>query len=154
MKIFSIFRSSKSCSTYCEFLMNPPFHSDLYLSERWLDNLDRSNITFLSVDWMELLSLSSLNDWVNTSNCMNTRATIPFVLLFISLEVILRSNSCNWRFWAPWLPDSPEWCVSPMSTNCLVGVQFSSYMIIFVDANSKVLKTIECFKLEFSWLMI
>ena len=76
------------------------------LSERWPDDLDRSEAAFSSVKRFELLSLSSLTDWINVSNRVAEGATIAFILLSTSLST-----------------------TSPISENYLVGVLFSSDML-------------------------
>ena len=67
------------------------------MSERWLDNLDRSDPMFSSIDRLELLSLSSLTDWINVSNCVASGAIIAFILLSTSLYDNFRSSNCDWR---------------------------------------------------------
>ena len=75
---------------------------------RWSDNFDRSDTTFPSVEWIELLSLRYLTDWINVSSCVHGRPTIAFIFWSTSLEIILRSSSCDPRFSCPSLGDSPE----------------------------------------------
>ena len=82
--------------------------------------------TILSVDLLELLSLSSLTDWISVSSCVASGATIAKILLSTSLGDSFRSS--NWDCTLSWvsLRDSAEMCESPLSTNCWVGVLFSS----------------------------
>ena len=106
------------------------------LSPFWPYDFDCLEIAFPSVERMEFSSLSSLTDWISACNCVERGVTIAFIFLFISLEVILRSNSCDRRFFFPALPNSHEWWASPSSTNCLVWVWFSSDKVTFATANS------------------
>ena len=100
------------------------------ISERWHDDLNRSNATFPSAEWFELLSLFFVTNWINISNCADRGATIAFIFLSNSLEIILRSSTFDRRFYSPSLADSPEWWASPTSTNCLFGVLASSDMLL------------------------
>ena len=68
------------------------------LSESQPYDFDDSDVTFHSVGWMKLASLSILTDFINAFKCVSREATIAFNLLSSSLEVVLRSNSCDWRF--------------------------------------------------------
>ena len=48
------------------------------------DNLNRSDIRYLSVERVELSSLSSLSDWINVSICVDRGAKNAFIFLVYS----------------------------------------------------------------------
>ena len=89
---------------------------DRSVSERWSDNLDRSDITFPSAEWIELFR------WVPspTTSALLTvwdrGATIAYILLSILLDAILWSSSCNRKFSSRSQPVSNEWRASLSST--------------------------------------
>ena len=107
------------------------------MSERRPDDLDRSDATFPSVERLELLSLSSLTDWINVSSCVASGATIAFIILSTSLDD--NFCSCNWdcRLSSTSLADSAERCASSISTNRRVGVLFPSDMTNFLIDEEK-----------------
>ena len=102
-----------------------------WLSERWPDNLDRSDTTFPSVDRLELLSLSSVTDWTNVSKCVASGATIAFILLSISLDDDFSSSNRHCTLSSTSLADFVKTCDLPISTNCRVGVLFPSDIVNF-----------------------
>ena len=56
---------------------------------------------------------------------------------------------CDRKFSSPSLLASPEWWVSPSTTNCLVGVKFSPDMIIVPITNSMIVeKSSRCLRLN------
>ena len=83
-------------------------------------------LPFPSVEWFEFLALSFFSDWNSVSNCVATGAKIAFIFMSISLGDIVRPRNWDCKLSSPSLVDSPEWWTSPTSTNCLVGVIFSS----------------------------
>ena len=115
-------RSTKQTSSIHVFWM-------FWLSERWPGDLDRSSSTFSSKVRVELLWLCALTDWMNVSNWVDRGATISFILLSISLEVILRSGACERGFSSPSVADSPELWASRTSTNFPVGARLASDII-------------------------
>ena len=95
-------------------------------SERSPDDLDRSDAKFSSVVRLELLSLSSLTDWIKVSSCVASGSTIAFILQSTSLDDKLGSSNWDCRLSSTSLADSEETCASPISTNRRVGVIFPS----------------------------
>ena len=82
-----------------------------------------------SIERFNVLSLSSLVDWIIISNCVAKWTTTAFIPLSIPLENILQSSNCDCESSSPSLVDSPEWWTSPTSTSGLNGVLFSYDML-------------------------
>ena len=104
---------SKTCFYYsglCFFTNTSNF--TLYLtnclSECRLEDLDRSNAVFPSLETTELLSLSSLFDCVSASKCDQRGATVAFSLLTTSDQLYFRCNNCDRKLPSLSLPDFPE----------------------------------------------
>ena len=107
------------------------------MSECWTNDLDRLDALLFSVDRSELLSLTSLTDWVHVSSCVAIGATISFILLSTPLNDSFHSINWGWRLSLTLLSDSTVTCASPFSTKCQVGVMFRSDMVIFLVDGKK-----------------
>ena len=92
--------------------------------ERWPENLDRLDVMFPSVDLLELLSLSSLAEWLSASSCAAGGATIDFLILSTLLDDNFRSSIWDSKLSSASLLESAEMCASPISTNCRILVLF------------------------------
>ena len=68
------------------------------------------------------------HDWISLSNCADRLTAIAYIRLSTSFEVILHSSSCERIIFSKSLADSHESWILTTSTNCLVGVLFSSDM--------------------------
>ena len=90
------------CSSFCHFVGTwIPKGSCLPVTmlKRWPDDLDRSDTTLRSVEWVVLRWLSYLTDWIHILKWVDRGTMIAFILLSISLEITLRSSSCDcWFF--------------------------------------------------------
>ena len=75
---------------------------------------------------MHLIAWFLLDFISRCRNCANGGSTIALFFLSVSLEVILQFNSCDRRFLSYRCSITTEWWASPSSSNCLVGVWFSS----------------------------
>ena len=84
---------------------------------------------FLSVEQVELLSLTSLSDWISLSICLDRGAALAFTLVSTSIELNLQSSNFDCNF-SPSLAVSLECWTSPTPTSCLVGALFSSDMLV------------------------
>ena len=137
----AVMHSNLPCDrSHCTLAMEQKKHGNLsmiHVSESWPDDLDCSDATFPSVDLLELLSLSSLTDWISVSSCVASGATIAFILLSTSLDDNFRSRNWDCKLSSAPLPDAAETCASPISINCRVGVLFSSDIVGFLINGEK-----------------